>query len=82
MTHHGFGDYEYDAAKTFCWHYCLEFPSVPVLQPEFTNPLFLKTLCEGLRKSGERRIPKGFYGITETFDRYLSAINARLAKPE
>ena len=82
VTHHGFGDYEYDAVKTFCWHYCLEFPSVPVLQPEFTNPLFLKTLCEGLRESGERRIPKGFHGITETFDRYLSAINARLAKPE
>ena len=82
MPHHGFGDYEYDAVKTFCWHYCLEFPSVPVLQPEFTNPLFLKTLCEGLRESGERRIPKGFHGITETFDRYLSAINARLAKPE
>ena len=82
VTHYGFDDHEYNAVKTFFEHYGLEFPSAPVLQPEFRNPLFLKTLCEGLRESGERRIPKGFHGITAAFDLYLKSINARLAKPE
>ena len=82
ITHHGFNDHEYDAVKTFFTHYGLEFQSAPILQPEFRNPLFLKTLCQGLHDSGERRIPKGFHGIAAAFDLYLKEINARLAKPE
>ena len=81
-THYGFDDYEYNAVRTFFEHFGLEFPSAPILQPEFRNPLFLMTLCKGLRDSGERRIPKGFHGITAAFDLYLNSINARLAKPE
>lgn len=82
VTHHGFDDHQYNAAKTFFAHYGLEFPSAPILQPEFRNPLFLKTLCKGLRDSGQRRIPKGFHGITAVFDLYLKVINTRLAMPE
>lgn len=82
VVHYGFRGHEYNAVKTFFAYYGLEFPSAPILQPEFSTPLFLKTLCEGLRESGERRIPKGFHGITAVFDLYLKAINARLAKPE
>ena len=82
VVHHGFRGHEYDAVKTFFAYYGLEFPSTPILQPEFSTPLFLKTLCEGLQESGERRIPRGFHGITAVFDLYLKAINARLAEPE
>ena len=82
VTHSGFSGHEYDAVRTFFTHYHLEFPSTPILQPEFSNPLFLKTICNGLRDSGFTRIPRGFHGITEVFDLYLEAINTRLAKPE
>ena len=82
ITHHGFNNHGYDAVKTFFANYDLEFPSAPILQPEFRNPLFLKTICKGLHDTGERRMPKGFHGITAVFDIYLKAINARLAKPE
>ena len=57
----------------------LTFPSTPLLHPEFQNPLFLKTLCEGLCLRRERRIPKGFRGITAVFGFYLDAINERLS---
>ena len=60
----------------------LESPSTPILQPEFSNPLFLKVICEGLQGSGERRLPKGFHGITGVFDLYLNAIHGRLWKPD
>ena len=81
VVHHGFSGQEYNAVRTLFAHYGLEFPSTPILQPEFGNPLFLKTLCAGLRESGDRRIPQGFHGITAVFDLYLRAINARLAEP-
>ena len=80
VTHHGFEGYEYDATQTFFAHCGLEFPSTPILQPEFSNPLFLKTLCKGLSDKGERRIPRGFQGITAVFDLYLGTVNDRLAK--
>ena len=82
ITHPGFTDHEYDAVKAFFTNYNLEFPSAPILQPEFRNPLFLKTICKGLHDSGEHRMPKGFHGITAAFDLHLKAINARLAKRE
>ena len=79
VTHSGFAGHEYDATKTFFIHYDLELPSTPLLAPEFQNPLFLKTLCQGLNAKGERRLPRGFRGITAVFDLYLGAINERLA---
>jgi hypothetical protein len=80
VTHHGFREHEYDATKTFFVHYGLEFPSAPLLAPEFQNPLFLKTLCQGLNEQGQQRLPRGFHGISAVFNLYLDAINARLAQ--
>ena len=79
VTHYGFTGLEYDATQSFFSYYGLEFPSAPVLQPEYRNPLFLKTICEGLRHKKERRLPRGFHGITAVFSLYLDAINDRLA---
>ena len=82
VVHHGFSGHEYNAVKTIFAYYGLEFPSTPILQPEFRNPLFLKTLCKGLQESGESRIPRGFHGITAVFNLYLKTVNARLAGTE
>lgn len=80
VIHHGFEGQEYEAAKTFFSHYGLEFPSSPILYPEFNHPLFLKTVCLGLKGTGQRRLPRGFHGITAVFDLFLQAVNGRLAK--
>ena len=79
VTHHGFEGYEYDAAQSFFAHHGLEFPSSPVLHPEYSNPLYLKTICEGLSRAGETRLPRGFHGITSAFNLYLDAVNKQLA---
>ena len=79
VTHHGFEGYEYDAARTFFAYYGLEFPSAPVLHPEYRNPLYLKTICEGLSRNGYTRLPRGFHGITSAFNLYLDAVNKQLA---
>ena len=79
-VHEGFADREYDAVRAFFSHYELELPSAPIFYPEFRNPLFLKTICRGLRDLGKRRLPRGFHGITAIFDLYLRATDERLAK--
>lgn len=79
ITHHGFLGEEYNATQSFFSYYNLEFPSAPILQPEYRNPLFLKTICEGLRHKGQRRLPRGFHGISAVFDLYLEAVNERLS---
>ncbi|MFA6241454.1 MAG: hypothetical protein WC655_11015 [Candidatus Hydrogenedentales bacterium] len=80
VYHRGFQEHEYDAVRIFFKAYGLELPSTPLLTPEFSNPLFLKTLCKGLNENGETRLPRGFHGITAVFRLYLDAVNRRLAR--
>ena len=82
VTHYGFSGKEYAAALAFFSHYSLEFPSGQILDPEFRNPLFLKVLCEAYSKRAERRLPRGFRGITSIFELYLDVLNERLADPQ
>ena len=81
-THYGFRDVEYEASKMFFCNYGIEFPSVPLLNPGFQNPLFLKLFCEALSKSGNTKIPDGLQGITKIIDFFLGSINDRLSKPD
>ena len=80
IEHHGFSGREYDAARTLFAHHGLEFPSAPVLHPEFSNPLFLMTICKAMSGTEEKRLPRGFQGISANFDLYLRTINRRVAE--
>lgn len=77
--HHGFAGIEYDAMAAFFQFYGIELPSTPLLAAEFQNPLFLKTICSGLKDMGEHRLPRGASGISDTFKLYLRGVNRRLA---
>jgi hypothetical protein len=82
IVHHGFAEHEFEATKTFFRHYRIERPSVPLLVPEFQNPLFLKLFCQGLNNRGMTRIPSGLHGITRIFQFFIESVNEKLAKPE
>jgi len=82
VGHRGFADHEYIASKTFFAFYKIKQPSVPLLVPEFQNPLFLKTFCKGLNNAGRTEIPDGMHGITAVFDFFIQSINEKLAAPE
>lgn len=75
IRHDGFRDSVQSAAKEFFEFYGLESGSVPLLQPEFENPLFLKLFCETLRRQGRTRIPHGSVGITKLFESYTDSVN-------
>lgn len=54
IEHKGFKGLEYEAVRQFCLAYELNLPNVPILTPEFCNPLFLKIICDTLEASGEK----------------------------
>jgi len=80
ITHFGFQGVEYNASKLFFKNYNISQPSVPLLHPEFSNPLFLKLFCEGLNKRRLTTIPDGYEGITSIIKFFIEGIEAKLVK--
>jgi hypothetical protein len=77
-THHGFAEHEYQATRTFFGWFGIKRPSIPLLNPEFQNPLFLKLFCKGIKAAGLTEMPKGLHGVTQMFDFLLDAVNGKL----
>ncbi|MEG0915525.1 MAG: hypothetical protein RSF68_00780 [Myroides sp.] len=80
VVHYGFSHHEYEASKRFFDNFGIKQPSIPLLHPEFSNPLFLKLFCEGLSKKGLHEIPDGYEGISTVLNFYLEAINNRVSE--
>lgn len=79
VVHQGFVNNEYEASKLFFESFKIKLPSIPLLHPEFSNPLFLKLFCEGLHKKGLQEIPDGYEGISNIISFYLESINSKLS---
>ncbi len=77
ITHIGFKGSEYEALKLFCEYYNLDFPNFPILNPEFSNPLFLHLICETIKSQNKKSFPKGFNGINKTYDLYKESLNRK-----
>lgn len=71
VDHPGFGGRELEATELFFDYFGIQQPRVPLLTPEFTNPLFLKLYCEGLKGLGLTAPPDGESHISDVFARFL-----------
>lgn len=80
--HRGFSDHEYDASGVFFDFFKIQRPAVPLLVPEFGNPLFLKIFCTGLSNHGMTTIPAGLEGVSAVFEYFIDSINEKLSTPE
>lgn len=80
VDHPGFNNIEQDATNIFFTEYEIDHPSIPLLHPEFSNPLFLKLFCEGLHGLGLHTIPKDYSGITKILNIFLDNIDRKLGK--
>ncbi len=78
VEHRGFQGREQEACEKFFDAFGLDQPQIPLLSPEFLNPLFLKLYCEGLKESGLSAPPKGEAHISDVFERYLKSKAARI----
>ncbi|MCX6378661.1 MAG: hypothetical protein NT023_04165, partial [Armatimonadetes bacterium] len=80
VTHEGFAANPEQATRAFFVHYGIDLPQVPMLNPEYTNPLFLKLLCKGLQDAGKHEVPAGGDGITAVFEFLIDATNGKLQR--
>lgn len=85
VPHRGFYDIEFDAQREFFNHYGIPTPHVPLLNPEFTRPLFLKIMCEtfsGLTRTAKSRrinqIAAGQKGMTKLLEDFVSKIGRQI----
>ena len=67
IHHQGFQGFEHRAAEKYLSIQGISKPSAPILAPEFSNPLLLKTCCKALKDRGESSFPKGLNGLTAYF---------------
>lgn len=71
VKHAGFAGMEHVACKAFFEYYELNPPVTPILQPEFSNPLYLRLVCETLRSRGLRSLPMGWHGLSPIVSAFL-----------
>lgn len=79
LEHLGFVGIEHHAFRAFFEYYNLEVPAMPLLQSEFTNPLFLKLICETLTSSGLKYLPFEFFGLSHIVQTFIQNKEEKIA---
>lgn len=79
VPHDGFGEATREAIDRYTNEYGLDRLAFPVLNPEYSNPLFLKLTCEALSTLGATQFPLGRTGLTTVCNAFLDAVNKRLS---
>jgi len=77
IEHRGFTGVEFEACFAFFAFWKLEPPSIPLLQPEYANPLFLRLLCIGLASEGRRAIDQEPPSLSEVIGLVLNDAERR-----
>lgn len=80
FEHFGFRRYEHRAVEKYLSQQGISTPSLPILAPEFSNPLFLKTCCKALQSRGLTEFPKGLRGISALFEFYIENVEQVISK--
>ncbi len=69
LEHKGFSLKEWEAVTRYFSEYGIPLPEIPLLLPDFSNPLFLTIFCK-THKGGKKQI-KGHAGFTTIFEDYV-----------
>jgi len=84
--HRGFELREWEAVKKFFNFFGLTMPEIPILRPEFQNPLFLLLFCKGVSKSVSKRNKntkkqsfRGHEGTTFIFEQFIKNTADKIA---
>ena len=80
VKHPGFDGQELEATERFFDAFGLEQPRIPLLTPEFTNPLFLKLYCESLHGMELSASPLGEAYLSQTFEQYMKLKERKIAQ--
>lgn len=55
-------------------------PTVPWLAPEFSNFLFLRTVCDAIAVSGKGEFPRGLRGSLDVLKYYLDSVDTKMRR--
>lgn len=79
VEHYGFGKDIWKAVQLFFGHYRVQWPEIPLLGPEFSNPLFLKLFSEAFSGKTPRSF-RGHEGGTHIFEAYVKKADQKINK--
>lgn len=85
LRHPGFEEQEFDAQLEFFRYYDLPALHVPLLTSEFSRPLFLRLMCEGIKDLGKRSqrshlrdLASGQKSMTYVLERFVKEVGSEV----
>jgi hypothetical protein len=72
-----FAGNEYEVLKLFCEFYGLELTNFPILNPEYSNPLFLNLICNAIKDRADKSFPQSFSGLNSIYELYKNSLNRK-----
>lgn len=82
FEHKGFLFKEWEAIYKFFSEFSLPLPELPLLVPEFQNPLFLLLFCKAFKKKKNKQnkqIFRGHEGATYIFENFVDSVSEKIA---
>jgi len=83
--HRGFQFREWEAVNKFFKEFSLPLPEIPLLMPEFQNPLFLLLFCKAFQSRAkknngkkQKQVFRGHEGATYIFETYVDTISKKI----
>jgi len=83
QEHRGFEFQEWEAVTRFFKEFSLPLPEIPLLTPEFQNPLFLLLFCKAFENTVGKKPKKSFKGhegATHIFEKYVDSVSRKIEK--
>lgn len=78
VVHRGMAGRESEAVHVYAQDAGLSAPHVPALNPEFSNPLLLRSMCRAAKARGLTTVPDTSMGEDWIFDGLLKAVNDKI----
>lgn len=82
VVHRGLVGRESEAIHVYAEDSGLSAPQVPPLNPEFSNPLLLRSMCRAAKARGLTSVPDTSMGEDWIFDGLLAAINQKVSSSD
>lgn len=77
LKHAGLKGRELEAIPLFCEYYQIATPSLPILNPEYSNPLLLTISCQVSQKTTEKKFIMANYGVSGLFENYRKQLDEK-----
>jgi hypothetical protein len=78
VEHLGYRGREFEATERIFEAHGVQQPRVPLILPEFSDPLFLKLYCEGVKDAPSSS--SGSHHLSAVFERFIAARSKRVAR--